>query len=241
MKSSLIAVGLCSIVASTASAAVVAAWDFQTTSNGGTAIAASPTCPKAFIANFGSGNLYLDGTNGSSNFFQPATGSTNTEINAFGGTALNASGGMSTVTTSPAALAVVGGASTAANGKSMVFKFSMSGMGNLGVTYAVQKTGTGFSTQQWDYSTDGTNWFAAATVTGMQANFALGTGTITSLGVATGLDNAATAYMRVTFTGATNATGNNRMDNFIFNADAVPAPGAVALVGLAGLVSRRRR
>jgi MYXO-CTERM domain-containing protein len=47
--------------------------------------------------------------------------------------------------------------------------------------------------------------------------------------------------MRVTFTGATSATGNNRMDNFQFNADAIPAPGAVALIGLAGLVARRRR
>jgi hypothetical protein len=55
------------------------------------------------------------------------------------------------------------------------------------------------------------------------------------------LDNAATAYVRVTFTGATSSTGNNRLDNIIFNADVVPAPGAVALLGLAGLVIRRRR
>jgi hypothetical protein len=33
------------------------------------------------------------------------------------------------------------------------------------------------------------------------------------------------------------------LDNFIFSADAVPAPGALALLGAAGLVggSRRRR
>ncbi len=238
------------IAASTANAAMVAQWDFQTTTNGGTAVAGSPATPKVFVANFGTGSLYLDGTNGSSSFFEPATGSTNTEINAFGGTALNATGSMSTVTTSPSALAVVGGAASVpagtfgANGKSMVFRFSMTGMGNLAVSYAVQRTASGFTTQQWDYSTDGTTWSSAATITGIQASFAAGAtpaNVVSSLSVASGLDNAATAYMRVTFTGATSSTGNNRMDNFQFNADAIPAPGAIALLGVAGLVGSRRR
>ena len=238
------------IGASAANAAMVAQWDFQTTTNGGTAVAAAPATPKLFVANFGSGSLYLDGTNGSSNFYEPASGTTNTEINGFGGTALNATGSMSTVTTSPSALAVIGGAASVpagtfgANGKSMVFKFSMTGMGNLAVSYAVQRTASGFTTQQWDYSTDGTNWSSAATITGIQASFAAGAtpaNVVSSLSVASGLNNAATAYMRVTFTGATSSTGNNRMDNFQFNADAIPAPGAIALLGVAGLVGSRRR
>ena len=250
IKSSLFAVGLASIVASVASADMIAQWDFQTTTNGGTAVAAAPLTPKLFVANFGTGSLYLDGSNGSSNFFEPATGTTNTEINAFGGTALNATGSMSTVTTSPAALAIVGGAASVpagtfgANGKAMVFKFSMSGLSNLAVSYAVQRTASGFTTQQWDYSSDGTTWSSAATITGIQASFAAGAtpaNVVTSLGVASGLDNAATAYMRVTFTGATSSTGNNRVDNFQFNATALPAPGAIALIGLAGLIARRRR
>jgi len=242
IKASLFAAGLCSVLASTVSAGMIAQWDFQTTTNGGTAIAGAPLTPKLFVANFGTGSLYLDGTNGSSNFFEPVTGSTNTEINAFGGTALNATGGMSIVTTSPAALAIVGGLASgtpptyATNGKAMVFAFSMSGLSNLAVSYAVQRTATGFTTQQWDYSTDGTNWFNAATVGGLATSF-----TVTSFTVASGLNNAASAYMRVTFTGATAASGNNRMDNFQFNADAIPAPGAAALIGLAGLVARRRR
>ncbi len=234
--------------ASAASAGMIAQWDFQTTTTGGTAIAAAPATQKLFVANFGTGSLYLDGTNGSSDFFEPATGTTSTEINGFGGTTLNATGGMSTVTTGIAALAVVGGAASVpagtfgANGKAMVFKFSMSGLSNLSVSYAVQRTASGFTTQQWDYSTDGTNWSSAATITGIGLSFAGGTTNVAStLGVASGLNNAATAYMRVTFTGATSATGNNRMDNFQFNADAVPAPGAIALIGVAGLVARRRR
>ncbi len=244
IKASLFVAGLSSVLASTVSAGMIAQWDFQTTTNGGTAVVAAPLTPKLFVANFGSGTLYLDGTNGSSNFFQPTTGVIATEINAFGGTALNATGGMSTVTTSPSSLAIVGGAANvpsntyAANGKAMVFKFSMSGLSNLAISYAVQRTSTGFTTQQWDYSTDGTTWSSAATITGIQASFA--SNGVTTLNVVT-LDNAANAYMRVTFTGATSSTGNNRMDNFQFNADAIPAPGAIALIGLAGLVSRRRR
>lgn len=250
LKSSLFAFGLASFVASVASADMIAQWDFQTTTNGGTALAAAPLTPKLFVANFGTGSLYLDGSNGSSNFFEPATGTTNTEINAFGGTALNATGSMSIVTTSPAALAIVGGAASVpagtfgANGKAMVFKFSMSGLSNLSVSYAAQRTASGFTTQQWDYSSDGTTWSSAATITGIQASFAAGAtpaNVVTSLGVASGLDNAATAYMRLTFTGATSSTGNNRMDNFQFNATALPAPGAIALIGLAGLIARRRR
>ena len=250
IKSSLFAFGLASFVASVASADMIAQWDFQTTTNGGTALLGAPATPKLFVANFGTGSLYLDGSNGSSNFFEPATGTTNTEINAFGGTALNATGSMSTVTTSPAALAIVGGAASVpagtfgANGKAMVFKFSMSGLSNLSVSYAVQRTASGFTTQQWDYSSDGTTWSSAATITGIQASFAAGAtpaNVVTSLGVASGLDNAATAYMRVTFTGATSSTGNNRVDNFQFNATALPAPGAIALIGLAGLIARRRR
>ena len=245
----LMAAGVCAaVVAQVANAAMVAQWDFQTTTNGGTAIAAAPATPKLFVANFGTGTLYLNGTNGSSDFFEPATGTTSTEINGFSGTTLNATGSMSTVTTGMAALAVVGGAASVpagtygANGKAMVFKFSMSGLSNLSVSYAVQRTASGFTTQQWDYSTDGTTWSSAATITGIGASFAGGTTNVAStLGVASGLNNAANAYMRVTFTGATSTTGNNRVDNFQFNADAIPAPGAVALIGLAGLVASRRR
>jgi len=37
------------------------------------------------------------------------------------------------------------------------------------------------------------------------------------------------------------SSGSNRIDNVIISGDLVPAPGAIALLGLAGLASRRRR
>jgi MYXO-CTERM domain-containing protein len=45
----------------------------------------------------------------------------------------------------------------------------------------------------------------------------------------------------MTVNGASNSGGNNRLDNIIFSADAVPAPGAMALLGVAGLCANRRR
>ena len=254
----LMAAGVCAaVVAQVANAAMVAQWDFQTTTNGGTAVAAAPATPKLFVANFGTGTLYLNGTNGSSDFYEPSTGSTSTEINGFGGTAINATGSMSTTTTGMAALAVLGGgsgATTAANGKAMVFKFSMTNLQDLAISFAAQRSATGFTGIAIDTSDNGTSWSSWTTLTSaytagtpnvysgaIKDSFA-NTGVV-SLSATSSLNNASTAYVRFTFTGATSSSGNNRLDNFQFNASTlvVPAPGAVALIGLAGIVASRRR
>ena len=217
-------------------AELVAGWDFQTTANGGTAVAASPNTPKQFVANFGAGTLHLNGQNGASDWFVPATGSTNTELTAFSGTAVNAGPGFSTVTTSPAALVLL---NQTANSKSAVFKFSMAGFQDLVVSYATQRTNTGFTTQAWSFSTDGTNWTDHQTITNLPTAFA--TQTLNNI---TGLNGATDAYLRLTVTGATAAAGNNRLDNIQFNATAVPEPTSLLLVGsvaLGGLVYRRNR
>lgn len=156
----ILAIGALAAISAAAEAGVIAAWDFQTTTNGGTAAVAAPGSPKVYVANFGSGTLYLDGSNFSSDFFLPSSGTTSTEISAFGGTSVNADTvlGMSTVTSGAASLAILGGATSggvsAANGKSMVFKFSMAGMQGLEISYATQRTATGFTSQLFEYSTD---------------------------------------------------------------------------------------
>jgi hypothetical protein len=238
-----------------ANAAIIAAWDFQTTTNGGTAAVAAAasgvanTTPKVYVANFGSGTLYLDGSNYSSDWILPATGSANTEINAFSGTALNAdtSIGMSTTTSGAAALALTSGARSgtspnfvySANGKAMVFKFSMTNLSSLNISLAMQRTSSGFTTQVWESSVNGTNWSSIGTVSSIQGNFADGIGSVTNLSAGAGINGAAIVYVRVTLSGTTG--GNNRLDNIIFSATAVPAPGAMALVGVAGLLGARRR
>ncbi|MFM8217194.1 MAG: hypothetical protein ACKN82_21470, partial [Pirellula sp.] len=65
---------------------LVAGWDFQTTDNGGTAVLGAPNTPKQFVANFGSGTLFLNGQNGASDWVSAAS---NTELNGFSGTAVN--------------------------------------------------------------------------------------------------------------------------------------------------------
>ncbi|NBT49929.1 MAG: hypothetical protein EBT07_19335, partial [Actinobacteria bacterium] len=189
---------------------LIAGWDFQTTTSGGTAVAAAPSCPTTLEANFGLGTLYLNGSNGSSTWITATSGN---ELSAFGGSTVNAGVGFSSTTSGVGSLAMIGGTGFSANGKKLVFKFSMSGRKDLVVSYATQRTGTGFTTHLWETSSDGTNWVTAETKTITATSFAA-----TTLTTITSLDNASNAYLRLTVTGATNATGNNRLDNIQLNA-----------------------
>ena len=205
----------------TQTSTLLAGWDFQTTTNGGTAAVTSAVgtpSPLVYVANFGTGTIYLDGTNNSDAFL---TGVTNPQVTAFGGTALNAGTGFSTSTISPAALAL---ANNSANGKRAVFQVNMTGLANLAVSYATQATATGFNTQTWEYSTDGTAWNPLGTVTPIPLAYAVQT-----LAPTAGLNNAATAFVRLTITGASSTAGNNRLDNIQFN-----TPGLVVGSGVLG-------
>lgn len=196
---------------------IVAGWDFQTTTSGGTAVLASPNTQTVFNANVGSGTLYLNGSEGSSPW------ASSTELNAFTGTAVNASNGLSTSTTL-GAVAVLGGTGNAANGKSISFKFSMTGKKDLQISFAAQRSTTGFASLVWEWSANGTTWSPIGTISSgttagtLASSFA--TSGVLSLPTVTGLNRATTAYVRATFSGATAASGNARLDNFRFMASA---------------------
>jgi len=200
--------------------AVLAGWDFQTTTNGGTTVAAAPNTPTSLVANFGSGTLYLNGTNGSSTWVTATSGN---ELSAFSGTTVNAGTGFSTVTSGTSSLALL---NSSANGKAAAFKVNMTGLKDLVVSYATQKTNTGFSTQVWEYSTNGTTWTSLTTLSSLPTSFATQT-----LPTITGLDGAANAYLRLTFTGATSLNGNNRLDNIQFIATSATTAGSVIAAG----------
>lgn len=224
------------VVTSAANAqTLIAGWDFQTTTTGGTAAAAAPGSPLVYNANFGSGTLFLNGTSGSSVWTSLAS---NPQVTSFAGTTVNAGTGFSTTTSGAASLAL---ANSSANGNAIVFSFDMTGYEDLTITYATQGTATGFNLQTWAYSTDAVNWTNFdSTAFGGATTFA-GNGVVT-LDTVTGLDNSATAYVRVTFTGASAAAGNNRLDNIQFNAVPEPASVAMIVLGLTGaMVFRRRR
>ncbi|KAA5534476.1 T9SS type A sorting domain-containing protein [Taibaiella lutea] len=147
-------------------------------------------------SDYGTGTIYLDGTQGSSAW---------TALTNFGGDNGNTSG----FPTSPGAGASLSLVGTANNGKSLVFKFSMSGYTDLNVTFVTRGTATGYSSGTWAYSTDGTVWTALPDNTATQAT----SYSLKTLATITGLNNAANAYLRYTLSGATTASGNNRVDN----------------------------
>jgi fibronectin-binding autotransporter adhesin len=200
---------------------LIAGWDFQTTTTGGTAVAASPATPTSLAANFGSGTFSLDGADGSTAWFLPASGSTNTQLNAFRGTAVNAGPGFSTDPSGAASLVMV---NSSANGQSATFAVDMTGYSLLDVSYATQRTSTGFSSQAWEFSTDGTSWQPLSTIADIPSSFAA-----RQLPTISGLAETATAYLRLTVDGATTGTGNNRLDNVQFLATPGGSTGTVVL------------
>lgn len=216
IASGAIVLGLTSL----ASGDVIAYWNFNSLSG---------SAPATIASDFGSGTILLDGSNGSSDW-STVTGSTD----AFGGTTTNALFG----DISGNAFCPVG---SAANGFSFVFAIDMSNYSDLDISYATRGTSTGFSSQAWEYSTDGVNFTAAETIASQMTS----SWVTKSLATITGLDGAATAFLRVTMTGATSTNGNNRFDNVVFDAapstPVVPGPAAIAaLSAIAGMRRRRR-
>jgi Secretion system C-terminal sorting domain len=207
---------------------LIAGWDFQTAP--GTVIVGLPNTQTSYTANVGAGTLSLNGSNGSSTWLQA------NELDSFTGTALNAGGatGLSIATPTTSSLALQGGALTAANGKFAVFSVNMTGYQNLVITYATRGTANGFTSQVWEYSPDGTTWSSVGTITGITTSFV-----VKSLPAISGLNNISTAFVRLTVLGATSATGNNRLDNIQFNADAIPLP--VTLISFKAILNERQQ
>jgi hypothetical protein len=190
---------------------LIAGWDFQTTTNGGTAAAAAPGSPTTYTANFGTGTIYLDGSFTSSAWTSLAS---SPQLTSFGGTAVNAATGFSTITSGASSLTL---ANSSANGQKIVFKFNMTGRGNLAVSYAAYGSATGFSSHLWEYSTDGTTWSTAETIGSFTTSYATKT-----LAALTALNGATNAYLRLTVSGATATSGNNRLDNIQVRAADIP-------------------
>lgn len=215
---------------------LIAGWDFSTTTTGGSTVGVNSlqTSP-SLQANFGSGSMYVNGTNGSSTWvISSDTGVA--ELKDIGGSAVNALSGWGTSTAGSSAL----GMYSRAGVKSFTFTLNMSGYEDLSISYATARySSTAASSHLWEYSADGVNWLTAGTVTGPTT---LSAYTTVSLTPFSGLDGISTAYLRMTFLGSSGSTGVTRLDNIQMNAAAVPEPGAFAaiLVGLVGLTFLRR-
>ncbi len=139
------------------------------------------------------------------------------------------------------------------NGDYFEFTLSTTAQASLALSFAAQRTATGFATITLAYSTTGdtgpfvTFGTAGAGGTAIAASFAA-TGAL-SFSLPTAAENQAALTIRATLAGATAATGNVRIDNVQFNSGvvaSVPEPSTYAtmalgsLGALAMLRSRRR-
>ena len=120
--------------------------------------------------------------------------------------------------------------------RAMVLQFNLSILQDPVLTFSSHRTGTGFQSNQVAYSTDGTSYTDfGSPYSPVNGSFGLLTFDFSAINV---LDGASTAFIKITFSGGTNSSGNNRIDNIQLNA--VPeAPAAllgVAVCGMVGLV-----
>ncbi|MBN8706369.1 MAG: hypothetical protein J0L62_10890, partial [Bacteroidetes bacterium] len=127
-----------------------------------------------------------------------------TTTEAFAGSTLNAIG----ADVSGNALCPTGDGN---NGKSLVFSVSTLGYVDIVFSYATRGTSTGFNTHTIDYSSDGTNFTNVSTITGRNVtSFSIQT---VDLSAISEVENNPDFKLRITISGASNATGNNRFDN----------------------------
>jgi len=129
------------------------------------------------------------------------------ELNAYNGTELG------DPRPSPKAGKAIAFVSKVFDGKSVVLKFPTKGYFNLSMSMAVQRTNTGYNKHDWEWSLDGENYTYienSSTCPLTAGSFILTTLDLRSIEE---LDDRAEIFLRLTFSGAIGATGNNRLDN----------------------------
>ena len=226
IKSSLFAAGLASIVASAASADVIAGWTMPT------AVAAATT-----------GSNY---TYGAADLGALTSGTSLSGFHAAAATTWSSpTGNGSTYSLS---------SNNWATGDYYQVSMATTGYSDISVSWDQTRSGTGPSSFSLSMSTDGGANFTTllASYTVVQAGLA-GTGTTswnavtnqtgftttTIIGISAA--NKGNIMLRFSSLSTTAAAGPGRVDNISVTGAMIPAPGAVALIGLAGLISRRRR
>jgi hypothetical protein len=143
------------------------------------------------------------------------------------------------------ALSLQGGTATANNGRHLTFNVSTLGFSDILVSFATLGTSTGFNSNQFQYSLDGTTFvnFGPPYVPGSAFG---AVPLVFSLASTVGIDDNPNAAFRIVFNGASSSTGNNRMDNIVVEGSAttsVPEPMTAILLlsGLSGLYGVRKR
>jgi hypothetical protein len=228
IKSSLFAVGLASFLASAASADVISGWSMPT------AVTAATTGSNY---TYGAADLGALTSGTSLSGFHAAAATTWSSPSGNGSTYSLSSNNWATgdyyqvsmATTGYSDISVSWDQTRSSTGPS-AFSLSMSTDGGANFTtllasYTVIQAGlAGTGTTSWNSTTNQTG-FTTTTIVGISAA------------------NKGNVLFRFSSLSTTAAAGSGRIDNISVTGAVVPipAPGAVALIGLAGLVSRRRR
>ena len=185
---------------------IIAAWTFDT-------LQAVPNTPNVIPANYDLGAMpakaciYLDGTNGSSKFVCGATDKT-TQLNSFGGNVLN---DPRETTNAGKALTLV---NITSNGNHMIIKFSTKDYAKIKLSFATRGTAKGFNNHAWAYSIDGNNYtdIMVDNTANTTTTFLYREIDFSAIKV---LEDQKSVYVRLTISGCTDASSNNRFDNIV--------------------------
>jgi len=119
------------------------------------------------------------------------------------------------------------------NGQNIMLSVSTAGFTNIIVSFASQRSATGFNSNQFQYSLNGTTFFNFNAPYNPPTTFGL---FIFDLSSISELNNNSLAAFRIVFNGASAATGTNRIDNLVVEgqspAAAIPEPASIVLLGL---------
>jgi autotransporter-associated beta strand protein len=198
--------------APTGGSVVVAYWNFNSLSIATASAPGSGGVPTSLAADQGAGTLSLTGWTGT--------------VDDFGGSTINS-------LNSDAAEESLSLLSNAGNGSHIqISGLNLTGLSDVRVTFATRGTDTGFNSGQWAFSNDGTSFTAFGSNTATRST----TFSLADTGTTNGLDNIATGFLRYVLDGATNTTGNNRIDNLQVTATApviIPVLGSEITSGTA--------
>jgi endonuclease I len=196
MKRSLLSLLTVLMTASGALADTVAYWNFNSLVIPTASAPGAGGVPTSITANQGTGTVSLTGWTGL--------------VDDFGGSTINAI----SPDASGASLSLV---SNAGNNSFIELQLNLADFGDPIITFATRGTSTGFNSGVWSYSIAGG---AFTTISGVNTattstTFALATVDLSAINA---VDGQANVRLRYTLSGATNTTGNNRIDNIQVNA-----------------------